>query len=181
MKRAAMVALACGVVAVPAHAGLRASVPIGTITATGLAGSITLSGTNGSIWATDLTGTISLTTQSGSINLTRVRGQVSVATQNGTVTTTATQLEGHSSVRAESGTINFHGTLSPQGRYLFQRGDGAWCRNAPAADLPRGLSEGADRSQFTVGVGAAEQDLMSVSKVKQPALEQSRLQVIGQS
>ncbi len=112
-------------VSVPAHAGLTATMPIGTITATGLGGRIALSGTNGAIWATDLTGSISLKTQSGSINLTHVTGQVSAATQNGTITTTATQLEGHSTIRAESGTINFHGMLSPQGQYLFQNTNGA--------------------------------------------------------
>jgi hypothetical protein len=112
-------------VSVPAHAGLTATMPTGTITATGLGGRIALSGTNGAIWATDLTGSISLTTQSGSINLTHVTGQVNATTQNGTITTTATQLEGHSTVRAEGGTINFHGTLNPHGQYLFQNTNGA--------------------------------------------------------
>src|SRR5262249_5167120 len=82
---------------------------------------------------TNLDGSISVKTQSGSINLTRVTGQVSAATQNGTITTTATRLSGHSRLRAENGTINFHGILGPNGSYLFQNGDGAVDLTLPAS------------------------------------------------
>lgn len=112
-------------VSVPAHTGVGMKMATGTLYASNLSGPITLSDTNGSIWATKLAGTIRLKTQSGSINLTNVAGQVNAATQNGTITTTATHLSGHSSVQAESGTINFHGSLSQAGSYLFQNSNGA--------------------------------------------------------
>jgi hypothetical protein len=112
-------------VSVPQKAGFTATVATGTLDATGLGGHIVLSGTNGSIWATNLTGVISLKTQSGSINLTNVTAQVNAATQNGTITTTATELDGHSTVQAESGTINFHGTVGRSGQALFQNTNGA--------------------------------------------------------
>jgi hypothetical protein len=112
-------------VSVPQHAGVSATVATGTLEATNLRGHIELSNTNGAIWATGLSGSISLKTQSGSINLTNVAGQVTAATQNGTITTTATRLDGHSTVQAENGTINFHGTLSRDGSSLFRNGNGA--------------------------------------------------------
>jgi hypothetical protein len=112
-------------VAVPRSSGFSVAVPAGTLDATGLDGKIALSGTTGSIWATDLTGDISLTTQGGSINLTNVRGQVNATTENGTITTTATKLDGHSTLRANGGTINFHGSLSPTSAALFENTNGA--------------------------------------------------------
>jgi hypothetical protein len=112
-------------VTVPARAGLTATMPTGTLEASGLSGPITLSNTNGAIWATNLTGPIGLRTQSGSINLSGVSGRVTVVTQNGTVTTSATRLEDRSSIQAESGTINFHGALGRTGTYLFQNTNGA--------------------------------------------------------
>jgi hypothetical protein len=112
-------------VTVPEHAGLTAAVATGTLEATHLSGEITLSNTNGAIWATNLAGSIGLKTQSGSINLTNVNGQVVAATQNGTITATATHLQGRSSIQAESGTIDFHGTLSRTGSYLFHNSNGA--------------------------------------------------------
>ena len=112
-------------VSVPRQAGLSLSVPTGTLVVDGLSGEIALSDTNGSIWATHLSGSVALTTESGSINTDHVSGQVSVATQNGTVTTTNTHLTGHSTIRAESGTINFHGSLGRSGSYLFRDSNGA--------------------------------------------------------
>lgn len=112
-------------VRVPAHAGVTTTIATGTLEATDLSGRIVLTNTNGAIWATNLTGSTGLKTQSGSINLTHVSGAVAVYTENGTVTTTATHLQGHSSIQAESGTINFHGTLSKTGSYVFRNGNGA--------------------------------------------------------
>lgn len=109
---------------VPGGAGLSTKVATGTLEATGLSGGIALSDTNGSVWATNLRGSINLKTQSGSINLKEVTGQVTAVTQNGTITTTATHLSGHSLMQAANGTINFHGTLSHTGRYLFLNSNG---------------------------------------------------------
>src|SRR5262249_51282564 len=110
---------------VPASAGLTARMATGTLEATDLRGGVALSDTNGSIWATQVSGPISVKTQSGSINLKQVTGQVTAVTQNGTITTTATQLSDHSMMQAANGTINFHGTLSHNGRCQFLNSDGA--------------------------------------------------------
>lgn len=112
-------------VQVPAHAGVTTTMATGTLEVTDLSGRIVLTNTNGAIWATNLTGSTGLKTQSGSINLTNVTGQVAIFTENGTITTTATHLQGHSSIQAESGTINFHGTLSNSGSYVFRNGNGS--------------------------------------------------------
>lgn len=138
-------------VQVPGRAGLNTTVATGTLEATGLSGQITLNNTNGAMWATNLTGSIDLKTQSGSINLTNVSGQVTAATQNGTVTTTATHLQGHSSILAQSGTINFHGTLSRTGSYLFQNSNGAVGLTLPSSSvfvLAARTSSGSINSDF---------------------------------
>ncbi|GEM_PF-2508715 len=113
------------VVQVPGQAGLSASLANGgTLEADHLSGQIALSNTNGSIWATNLSGTIALTTQSGSINTKHVSGQLTMTTQNGTITTSDTQLSGHSRVQAETGTINFHGSLDHSASAQFQDTNG---------------------------------------------------------
>lgn len=113
-------------VSVPSQAGVIAiSKNGGTLEADGLNGQITLGNTNGSIWATNLTGPVTLRTESGSINLKYVNGPMTLITQNGTITTSDVRAEGRSLVQAESGTINFHGSLDPQGNYLFKNGNGA--------------------------------------------------------
>lgn len=122
-------------VIVPRGAGLTTTVATGTLEARDLNGPIMLGDTNGAIWATNLTGSINLKTQSGSINLANVSGQVTVATQNGTITATATHLQGHSTIRASSGTINFHGSLSRTGSYLFQNSNGAVGLTLPSSSV----------------------------------------------
>lgn len=113
-------------VSVPSQAGVIAILKNGgTLEADGLNGQITLDNTNGSIWATNLTGPVTLKTESGSINLKHVNGPMTLITQNGTITTSDVRAEGRSLVQAESGTINFHGSLDPQGTYLFKNGNGA--------------------------------------------------------
>ncbi len=97
----------------------------GTLEANGLSGPMTLSNTNGSIWATNLNGAVSLKSDSGSLNASHVTGQMTISTRNGTITTSDVHLQGHSSVQAESGTINFHGSLDTKGSYLFENGNGA--------------------------------------------------------
>jgi hypothetical protein len=112
-------------VSVPRQAGLSLSVATGTLVVDDLGGDIALSNTNGSIWATNLSGSVALKTQSGSINTDNVSGQVKVTTQNGTITSTNTHLTGHSTMQAESGTINFHGSLDRSGSYQFGDTNGA--------------------------------------------------------
>ncbi len=112
-------------VRVPRQTGANITVAAGTLEAAGLTGDLALSDTNGAIWATNLSGSIALRTQSGSINTTHVSGQLSAITQNGTITTEDTHLSGQSRVQAESGTINFHGSLDRAGSNAFMGGNGA--------------------------------------------------------
>lgn len=138
-------------VAVPPQAGVSATVAAGTLEATGLSGPVTLRNTNGAIWATNLNGPMDLTTESGSINTTGVSGQLTATTQNGTITTTDTRLSGKSTVRAESGTINFHGSLDPRGSYLFHDSNGAVGLTLPrdaAVSVDARATSGSINSEF---------------------------------
>ncbi len=112
-------------VSVPSQSGVVVTLQNGgTLDVNGLGGPITLSNTNGSIWATNLTGALTMKTESGSINANNVSGQMMLSTQNGTITTSDVHVRGHSTVQAESGTINFHGSLDSKGSYLFENGNG---------------------------------------------------------
>jgi hypothetical protein len=112
-------------VTVPQHADLSAIVPTGTLTVNGLSGNIALSDPGGAIWASGLAGSIRLATQSGSVNADHVKGQLSATTTNGTITTTDTHLSGQCMMQAQSGTINFHGSLDRNGRFVFRNTNGA--------------------------------------------------------
>jgi hypothetical protein len=153
-------------VQVPAHAGVTTTMATGTLEATNLGGHIALSNTNGAIWATNLSGSIGLKTQSGSINLTNVTGQVGVFTENGTVTTTATHLQGHSSIQVENGTINFHGTLSRTGSYVFRNGNGA-----VGVTLPSNLAFALDARSAS---GSINSDFRGIAVVHENGLSQAR-------
>ncbi len=122
-------------VAVPPGASAKVAVAAGTLQAAGVTGDLALQDTNGSIWATKVSGTVALQTASGSINTRQVSGQVSAVTDNGTITTVSTRLRGHSLVQAQSGTINFHGSLDPGCHAVFRNTDGAI-----GVTLPRGSS-----------------------------------------
>ena len=112
-------------VSVPEHADLTTSIPTGTLTVDGLSGNIALTDTNGAIWASGLAGSITLKTQSGSVNAEHVNGQLNATTANGTITTADTQLSGQCIMQAQSGTINFHGSLDHNGRFVFRNTNGA--------------------------------------------------------
>jgi hypothetical protein len=122
-------------VAVPRDTSANVAVAAGTLEAAGLTGNFVLQDTNGSIWATNVSGAIALQTASGSINTRHVSGQVSAITGNGTITTISTRLRGHSLVQAQSGTINFHGSLDPGCHAVFRNTHGAI-----GVTLPRGSS-----------------------------------------
>ena len=112
-------------VAVPPGTSAKVAVAAGTLRAAGVTGNLALLDTNGSIWASNVSGTIAMQTASGSINTSRVSGQVSAITDNGTITTISTRLGGHSLVQAQSGTINFHGSLDPGCHAAFRNTNGA--------------------------------------------------------
>ena len=122
-------------VAVPPGTSAKVAVAAGTLQAAGLTGNLALQDTNGSIWATKVSGTMALQTASGSINTRQVSGQISAVTDNGTITTILTRLRGHSLVQAQSGTINFHGSLDPGCHAVFRNTNGAI-----GVTLPRGSS-----------------------------------------
>jgi hypothetical protein len=112
-------------VAVPRDTSANVAIAAGTLRATGLTGNWALQDTNGSIWADDVSGTIALQTVSGSINTSHVSGRVSASTDNGTITTISTRLHGPSLMRAQDGTINFHGSLAPDCHAVFRNTNGA--------------------------------------------------------
>jgi hypothetical protein len=112
-------------VAVPRDTSANVSVAAGTLEAAGLTGNFVLQDTSGSISATNVSGSVALQTTSGSISTSRVSGQVSAVTDNGTITTISTRLLGHSLVQAQSGTINFHGSLDPGCDAVFRNTNGA--------------------------------------------------------
>jgi hypothetical protein len=122
-------------VAVPRDTSANVAVAAGTLQASGVTGDFVLQDTNGSIWATNVSGAIALQTASGSINTSQVSGQVSAITDNGTITTISTRLRGHSLVQAQSGTINFHGSLDPGCHAVFRNTNGA-----TGVTLPSGSS-----------------------------------------
>src|SRR5258707_2785312 len=120
---------------VPRDTSAKVAVAAGTLEAAGLTGDFVLQDTNGSIWATNVSGAIALQTASGSINTSKVSGQVSAITGNGTITAISTRLRGHSLVQAQSGSINFHGSLDPGRQAVFRKNNGAIC-----VTMPRGTS-----------------------------------------
>jgi hypothetical protein len=139
-------------VAVPQGESANVAVSAGTLTATGLRGDLGLDDTNGSIWATNVGGAITLRTTSGSVNTSRVDGQVSAFTGNGTITAVSTRLQGRSQVRAQSGTINFHGSLDPGCRAGFSNTSGAIGITLPAGSpvlVNARASHGSINSQFS--------------------------------
>src|SRR5262249_49265290 len=94
---------------VPRQAGVRVALQNGgTLEVDGMSGQIDLRNTNGAIWATHDQGSLTTTTDSGSITITAFVGQITAITQNGTITTTNAHLERHTTLQADSGTINFH-------------------------------------------------------------------------
>jgi hypothetical protein len=113
------------VVAVPQHTSLRLAVPAGTLHAAGLTANLALNDANGAISAAHVSGAIALRTASGAISTSQVSGQVRANTDNGTITTISTRLRGHSVVRAQNGTINFHGSLDPRCHAVFTNTNGA--------------------------------------------------------
>jgi hypothetical protein len=138
-------------VAVPQGSTARVAVAAGTLDANGLNGNFALDDSNGSIWATNMSGAVAMHTTSGSINTDRVNGQVSASTGNGTITSMATRLSGNSVVQAQSGTINFHGSLDPGSHATFRNTNGATGVTLPSGSSVRVAARtplGSINSQF---------------------------------
>jgi hypothetical protein len=111
-------------VAVPQDISANVAVAAGTLEASGLNGNLVLHDTNGSIGVAGVSGAIELQTASGSISASQVSGQLSAITDNGTIATSATHLGGHSLIRAQNGTINFHGSLGPGSQTVVSNTNG---------------------------------------------------------
>jgi hypothetical protein len=112
-------------VAVPQGTNANVAVAAGTLSAAGLTGNFALHDTNGSVSVSNVSGAVALQTTSGAISTSRVNAQVSAVTGNGTITTNSTRLGGHSLVQAQTGTINFHGSLDPGSEAAFRNTNGA--------------------------------------------------------
>jgi hypothetical protein len=173
------------VVAVPRQVSATVAVTAGTLKATGLAGDLVLRDTNGSIWATRTGGGIVMHTVSGSINTSRVSGQVRASTNNGTITSISTRLRGHSIVRAQNGTINFHGSLAPGSHASFRNTNGAigvtLPRDSPVVVDARTRS-GSINSEFSsVHVDAASHGRIADGRVGRGAPARLSIQTVGGS
>lgn len=152
-------------VSVPRRVGFTTRVATGTLEARNLGGHIALINTNGAIWATNLTGTLNVKTQSGAITFTNVTGEVAASTLNGTITSTGTLLQGRSTIQAESGTINFHGSLGRAGKYMFSNTNGAVGLTLPANSaftVAARTSSGSINADFP-GVRVSHQEGRSVA------------------
>jgi hypothetical protein len=119
-------------VAVPQDTSTNVAVAAGTLEASHLDGNFVLQDSNGSIGAANVSGAIALHTTSGSISASHVSGQVSAITDNGTITTSSTHLGGHSLLRAQNGTINFHGSLNPGSHAVFRNTNGTTAITLPS-------------------------------------------------
>jgi hypothetical protein len=172
-------------VAVPRDTSAKVAVAAGTLEAAGLTGNLVLQDTNGSIWAADDSGAVAMQTASGTINTNQVSGQVSATTDNGTITTISTRLAGNSLIQAQSGTINFHGSLDPGCHAVFRNTDGAI-----GVTLPRGSSvlvdartrSGSINSEFSpVHVAADPPGRVAHGRVGRGAPASLSIQTIGGS
>jgi hypothetical protein len=172
-------------VAVPQDTSANVAVPAGTLQAAGVSGNFVLHDANGSVSAAHVSGAVALQTASGSINTSHVSGQVRAITDNGTITTISTRLRGHSLVRAQNGTINFHGSLDPGCHAVFRNTNGA-----VGITLPRGSSVlvdarsrfGSINSQFsTVRVVSASPGRVANGRVGRGASARLSVQTMGGS
>jgi len=112
-------------VLVPRQSGVQVDLQNGgTLDVEGVSGQLDLRNTTGAIWVTNDNGDLTTTTDSGSIAITTFVGQLTASTQNGTITTTNAHLKGHSILQADSGTINFHGSLDHEGSVMFHNTNG---------------------------------------------------------
>jgi DUF4097 and DUF4098 domain-containing protein YvlB len=139
------------IVSVPEHADLTTNVSTGTVTVDDLSGKIALTNTDGAIWASRLAGSITLATQSGSVNAEHINGQLSATNTNGTITTADTHLSGQCIMQAQSGTINVHGSLDRNGRFVFRNANGAVGLTLPpssAFSLDARTQSGAINAEF---------------------------------
>ena len=172
-------------VAVPQNISTNVAVAAGTLNASNLNGNLALHDTNGAIGAANVSGALALQTTSGSISTSRVSGQVSASTDNGTITASSTRLGGHSLVQAQSGTINFHGSLDPGSYTVFRNTNGAIGVTLPSRSsvlVDARTPHGSINSQFSsVREGAGRGGRVADGRVGQGAPARLSLQTMGGS
>ena len=139
----------------------------------------------GSIWAARDSAAIALRTASGPINTSRLSGQVRAVTGNGTITTIATRLRGHSLMRAQDGTINFHGRLDPGCHAVFTNTGGAIGVTLPAGSsvlVDARTAGGSISSQFpSVHLAPGPPGRTAHGRIGQGAAAHLRIQTAGGS
>ena len=62
---------------------------------------------------------------SGDVNVEGISGQVNLSSQDGSITLSQDNLSGQSSIKTQNGSIDFNGSLSQQGSYDFEAGNGS--------------------------------------------------------
>jgi len=97
----------------------------GDITTNGGSGQVTLSADSGNIQDSNISGQITLTTISGDIKASNVSGQITMQVDSGTISVLNASANGSSTFETSSGDIGYHGSLDPNGTYLFKTGSGS--------------------------------------------------------
>jgi hypothetical protein len=172
-------------VAVPRNISTNVAVAAGTLDASGLGGNLALQDTNGSIGAANVSGAIALRSTSGSISASHVSGQISASTGNGTITTTSTRLSGYSLVQAQSGTINFHGSLDPGSHTVVRNTNGTIAVTLPSRSsvlVDARTPHGSINSEFSsVREGSGSAGRVADGRVGQGEPARLSLQTMGGS
>jgi hypothetical protein len=172
-------------VVAPQDTNVNVTVPAGTLSVAGLAGTFALQDTNGSVSATYVSGALALRTTSGSISTSQVNGQVSAITDNGTITASETHLHGHSLVQAQNGTINFHGSLDPGSQAVFRNTNGAIGATLPSRSsvlVDARTPHGSINSQFpSVRVGTNSDGRIADGRLGRGTPARLRIRTMGGS
>lgn len=79
---------------------------------------------SGHIEVNNFTGNVQVDGNSGSISADTVNGQVKLSSQSGSISVENSQLSGDSTLRTESSSINFDGSIAQSGSYTFTSNSG---------------------------------------------------------
>jgi DUF4097 and DUF4098 domain-containing protein YvlB len=105
---------------VPSQSNLSITTDSGEIQANGIIGTIQLHASSGEIQADNLAGALTLITESGTITGSNLKGQMTLRASSGEIDVKAVSATDNSSFQTDSGSIDFQGTLDPNGTYLFR-------------------------------------------------------------
>lgn len=79
---------------------------------------------SGDVQMSGINGQVSVQDNDGAITLDHFDGQANLTSQDGSIQLSQSRLSGQSSIQTQSGSIDFHGSLSQQGNYTFETADG---------------------------------------------------------